>query len=1012
MSKTITIPDVGMNPLVVTVGVDTYTYNVGDTVIVPDAVAAVIAGIAGPVGLHPGAGASVVIAETGGKPHASVEQIRSAAARGSAVLCVLDGKRVLHLKNITSSSAVFQGAGYSVTINASGQTVESDPDVEDVIEAATEAAEAAEAAAAAALDASGAVEYKRSLPPALYANGSVTTTGAATSSTKAIRVLCVPGTAARIFLTEGYDARVVFYNAQPSQASEVAGACISATSITKTTMVSDIAPAGTVCFSVAFFHRVGGETVAFSVSDAPWDNLGIYLTGGYMPASNIAWGKLYDGSSNSYAATWSINAAEMVLVCSPSRCRVAWYDGTTHISHDEDVTEQARLLIPPEGATVCKIQCLAAENSIAAAQECNHVRIVYGVSLYDKGSTVWQEVKAANGSTADAVSAAQSAMESAVDAMQDEVDAAVATVNNKVDSRYLAYEDPVTLWWEIGGISQTSATASGGAASTTKKMRTYISGAPGDGQTTHHRFIDNVDVVLDVDLSKCKVLDVFFYNDDVTPGDAEYKTDHSCYMQSMIYKKNGQGLDNPTYPETMSRIYVKDYAPAGATKIRIVVALPDDTDISTADEREIITGITARGVGLVCDTPRSEGVRNLQRRARLIESIPYTTTATLPGQTGDKPSNTEVRGVMYSSARLNLGYVPDYVSLETYMSMIHYSGSDIYTKTQTNYNGDAGVNGKTWIGCVCSSLARFCLDILPPYVTENWLQIPGMRLAPTQSFEDVEIGDTVCSNGSGHVVVITDVWRDKYGKVKQIETIEAVTPSCKRLVRTPAQMEQYFFVTEASLHYMICRYDYIDKVTYREDPFWSVPGDKEFREYEYNDDIAANIGDACVVNTEDTVAYSDDAEVVQLTDGWAYIKTSVDGVVSSDDAPGKGNTYTVDLSTPGMYEVWLETSGGDQSKHLRFLSVSISAPAYANGKLTFEGVSSAPLANPFAVLLQDQSTLGFTGVYALNGIEAAEGAVRVDNMPAAINPSTGDGGLYRVLYQTAYGVVASAPYEV
>lgn len=211
----------------------------------------------------------------------------------------------------------------------------------------------------------------------------------------------------------------------------------------------------------------------------------------------------------------------------------------------------------------------------------------------------------------------------------------------------------------------------------------------------------------------------------------------------------------------------------------------------------------------ISDVPENDGVRNAILNAEQLASISFTPLTNLPQKAGDWLAGKEQTGLPYSSSRVEEGFVPNFVSLYTFMSALQNPNSYLYTVDLAEAYNNA--NGSTYYGTVCSTFCTYALNIVPNYTTHQWQDIPGMEYVPQQTVDALKLGDTICHKTSGHVVMVVGITRNSLGHVGEITIAEAATT--RAMVREPYTAEE-FSSKYATDVYSYHRYANIHEVEY------------------------------------------------------------------------------------------------------------------------------------------------------------------------------------------------------
>ena len=229
------------------------------------------------------------------------------------------------------------------------------------------------------------------------------------------------------------------------------------------------------------------------------------------------------------------------------------------------------------------------------------------------------------------------------------------------------------------------------------------------------------------------------------------------------------------------------------------------------------------------DIPRSQGVSNVIKRARQLVELRWAPLENFPcvyvfdtpngvlHQDAFFPKWKPRQGVVYSSVRKYEKFVGYQVSIETYITAVNNPSSVLYTRSQHG----VGKNMCAFYGTVCSSFVSYALDLPFQVTCSSWGTIPGMEDLPFTDLDKLELCDIAVNNG--HVVIITDILRDKEGKVHKIAVSESTPPACITTWFTPEEFSGYYLDRE----YRLVRYQYLDSVGYTPSAYVPLEGDPE-----------------------------------------------------------------------------------------------------------------------------------------------------------------------------------------
>ena len=208
--------------------------------------------------------------------------------------------------------------------------------------------------------------------------------------------------------------------------------------------------------------------------------------------------------------------------------------------------------------------------------------------------------------------------------------------------------------------------------------------------------------------------------------------------------------------------------------------------------------------------PQTEWEKAVIRRARQLTDFKWTPVRDIPSYLGKTkeyivlPAGVEICGFPYASTEGKDKFFTENVSFETFLSAIPNPYSKLYQP------GTAAFNACSY-GIVCNGLVRYALGIDRRVSTAKWLTIPEMRvIAPKGEIkvEDIRLCDNLWAFGEGrnHVALITDILKDKDGKVVALEISEAIRPHC---VRRIFEIEAFYEKWDL---YSLCRYEATDKI--------------------------------------------------------------------------------------------------------------------------------------------------------------------------------------------------------
>ena len=287
--------------------------------------------------------------------------------------------------------------------------------------------------------------------------------------------------------------------------------------------------------------------------------------------------------------------------------------------------------------------------------------------------------------------------------------------------------------------------------------------------------------------------------------------------------------------------------------------------------------------------PENFGVANVIRRAYQMTKISFNALADIP-HFGSKiiEDGTKFTGVPYSSVRPENLYVPQCVSIDSFMTALKNPNSYIYTRRMNI----PGYSGHTYEGAVCSSFVAWSYgidDTLP--TTVSFANYPGFNELPTaqQNWRNVRLGDML-NKADDHIVLVTDIFNNRFGEMAYVELSESTNANGAK-----AQSNIYYrdkITTLIASGYRIYRYENIADVAYTSSPWVHVDASEQ-KTPTYNDVIIPRRGDKAnwhegedividILEPEGYTGYT-------LTED--YTSTTTTGTVSATSVTLTGLTY-------------------------------------------------------------------------------------------------------------------------
>ena len=406
------------------------------------------------------------------------------------------------------------------------------------------------------------------------------------------------------------------------------------------------------------------------------------------------------------------------------------------------------------------------------------------------------------------------------------------------------------------------------------------------------------------------------------------------------------------------------------------------------------------------DIPENIGVLNVINRAYQMAKLTYNPIANLPTQVDtDKyphyvPTGTKVTGVMYSSVRNEGLYVPQCVSLDTYMTALLNPNSYIYTRTEPSPH----YNALTYYGSVCSACVAWCYgidDVIP--TTASFATYDGMEVIEDQSPYGLKLGDMLnkpnTGTASGHIQIVTDIARTNRGVIKWIELTEQVNygshPMTRSTKNTPSTIQNMI----DNQRYVAMRYHYIYKVPYTPSPWVNL--DDESDEPTWNENISPRRGDKANWRPGETIE-------IDITDstGYTHVKLFKDDELYSNTAISsfENNLIQYQDLTYGSYKVCL-TDGSSDSEFVYFDIIDTHETyTYISGRdllVEFSSANATPASISFCEPSQSDSDYkAVAGFHVFTQAEITAGSATV-TAPDYLSHTE---WLVKVMYKTNFGL--------
>ena len=398
----------------------------------------------------------------------------------------------------------------------------------------------------------------------------------------------------------------------------------------------------------------------------------------------------------------------------------------------------------------------------------------------------------------------------------------------------------------------------------------------------------------------------------------------------------------------------------------------------------------------VHDIPENIGVLNTINRSYQMAKLSYAPVANIPTQVNSSayphyvPEGTQISGVMYSSVRDQALYVPQCVSIQTYMTALLNENSYIYTKTEP----EPHYNGLTYYGAVCSSMVGWCYGIDDAILTTiSFSTYPGMEVIENQSPYGLKLGDMLNDAGS-HIEIVTDIVKNSRGIIQWIELTDQVNFASHPWTRRRQVKPSYVQNMITNQGYVAMRYHYIYRVPYTPSNWINL--DDETGEPQYNHNLSPRRGENANWRLGETIE-------IDVTDGTGYTGAKLykdDTPVSTDSIPANALLVYTGLAY-GSYKVCL-TDGTNDSDFVYFNIIDTNETFTPLGnkqvKVEYESANGTPASVSFCGgNINDNSYRGVLAFHILTDEEITAGEVTLEA------PST-DTYLMKVMYKTEFGL--------
>ena len=410
------------------------------------------------------------------------------------------------------------------------------------------------------------------------------------------------------------------------------------------------------------------------------------------------------------------------------------------------------------------------------------------------------------------------------------------------------------------------------------------------------------------------------------------------------------------------------------------------------------------------DTPENQGQANVLKRAAQVIKIPFEALAELPYFSNHNlAEGTDTTGIPYSSVRPEGLYVPNSVSFHSFITASKNPNSYLYKKKLAIPE----YSGRTYYGSVCSSFVAYCYgidEVIP--TTISFDTYPGFTQLPEaqQNVQSLKLGDML-NRSAHHIVIITGLFRNKYGNICYVEASEETSTSgvwkARSALYTAQRIKEKYFDSS----YLAYRYDNIADVTYEASP-WVHIDESEFSTPVWNENIVPRRGDKA------NWPAGSDVVIDVLTQGdytdYEYENIDTSDVVSSTIP---GDVITLSSLDPGRYKMRLKENS-NYSSYIYFDVIETAGTTFevqSDRKVKVTWSTSLGTASSINFCVSNEGTSDYMAVHAFHVLTSEEitAGYAIVNAPTAnatLAPS--DVWLMKVMYKTEFGLYSGQLTEV
>jgi hypothetical protein len=215
------------------------------------------------------------------------------------------------------------------------------------------------------------------------------------------------------------------------------------------------------------------------------------------------------------------------------------------------------------------------------------------------------------------------------------------------------------------------------------------------------------------------------------------------------------------------------------------------------------------------DIPANDGIRNVLLNAEQLVNIIYTPQWDFNRVNGTIGGGAKVKGMIYSSTRAEDLFVPNNVSLWTFISSLKNPRSYVYTMDVSADPYLLKGLAKPYYGQVCTSFVQYALGIKYNFQIYQMTVWDGFDRVEPQDVDKLRLGDIITTM-KGHTRLVTGIRREGE-HIVEVAISEGTVPCAKRTV---FPVEDIVETLEDG--YVFYRYRYIDSTKHTPSPFVTV----------------------------------------------------------------------------------------------------------------------------------------------------------------------------------------------